>query len=379
MNLSTILRSVSNGLGFGTSTRKGDLSRPLATSSSTSSCSSKNSNFDPVSSLLIPSEDEEDEAISLGENRLASAAASLRKNQVVNPYQQTVQQILRLVNELEHTIHEDRQQEFKLRMALDRQTERVQELVFSLDTEKKRNGRLVQLLRGIDSSSSGESDPEERGPSGSHVNSIGELYDSISPLLMQQRYDELSVSHRQSRRQLAKREKALKVLKCETEELHSKYDELFDEYRSEQRRFEMLCTRYIQMQLKKKQQIFNLKNTLGQASECIFHAQVAIDECCHAEQTPISPENLENFRRNLECFMDALRNCCCLRKVHELQQQQLKKEKMEKSQHQNQNQSPVNDVLTPRAKESSSPSSGTYVQNLSNRHSRIRRYRHSAR
>jgi len=35
-------------------------------------------------------------------------------------------------------------------------------------------------------------------------------------------YDELSVSHRQSRRQLAKKDKALKVLKCETEQLHSK-------------------------------------------------------------------------------------------------------------------------------------------------------------
>ncbi|EDV52105.1 uncharacterized protein LOC6544317 [Drosophila erecta] len=385
MNLSTILRSVSNGLGFGTATRKGDLGRSLATSSSTSSCSSENSHFDPVSdsSLLVPSqdeedeEDEEDEAFTLGENRLASAAASLSKDQVVNPYQQTVQQILRLVNELEHTIHEDRQQEFKLRMALDRQTERVQELVFSLDTEKKRNGRLVQLLRGIDSSSSAESDPEEIRPSGSHVNSIGELYDSISPLLMQQRYDELSVSHRQSRRQLAKREKALKVLKCETEELHSKYDELFDEYRSEQRRFEMLCTRYIQMQLKKKQQIFNLKNTLGQASECIFHAQVAIDECCHAEKTPISPEHLENFRRNLECFMDALRNCCCLRKVHELQQQQLKKEQMGRGQSQHQN--PDNDALTPRAKDPSSSSSGTYVHSCSNRQPRIRSHRHSAR
>lgn len=185
------------------------------------------------------------------------------------------------------------------------------------------------------------------------------------------------MSHRQSRRQLAKREKALKVLQSKTEQLHSKYDELFDEYRSEQRRFEMLCTRYIQMQLKKKQQIFNLKNTLGQASECIFHAQVVIDECCHAEKSPISPENLEIFRRNLECFMDALRNCCCLRKVHELQQQQRKKEEMEKCQ----NQNPVDDLLTPKARERSSQeqSSDTYIQNLSNRHPRIRRYRHSAR
>lgn len=131
------------------------------------------------------------------------------------------------------------------------------------------------------------------------------------------------MSHRQSCRQLAKKDKALKILKCETEELHSKYDQLFDEYRSEQRRFEMLCSRYMETQLKKKQQIFNLKNTLGHASECIYHAQVAIDECCQrCEFPPISQKNLDNFNRNLGVFMSALRNCCCLRKVHALQQQQ---------------------------------------------------------
>jgi len=190
MNLSSILRSVSNGLGFGVATKKKvsdpplspSYDNPILSSGSTSSSSSKNSALDPVSSLLIPSEDEED--ITPDESRLASNAANLSKNQ--NPYHQTIQQILRLVNELEHTIHEDQQQEFKLRMALDRQTERVQELVFSLDSEKKRNGRLVQLLRGIDTSSSGESDPEEKLHSGSHVK-YRELCDSISPLLMQQR------------------------------------------------------------------------------------------------------------------------------------------------------------------------------------------------
>ncbi|XP_037720699.1 uncharacterized protein LOC119554041 isoform X2 [Drosophila subpulchrella] len=344
MNLSSILRSVSSGLGFVVATKKKVLDRslspsydnPTLRSGSTSSSSSKNSALDPVSSLLIPSEDEED--ITPDENRLASTAANLSKNQ--NPHQQTIQQILRLVNELEHTIHEDQQQEFKLRMALDRQTERVQELMFSLDSEKKRNGRLVQLLRGIDTSSSGESDPEERMQSGSHVK-YRELCDSISPLLMQQRYDELSVSHRQSRRQLAKKDKALKVLKCETEQLHSKYDQLFDEYRGEQRRFEMLCARYIQMQMKKKQQIFNLKNTLNHA------------------------KNLHNFNRNLDCFMDALRNCCCLRKVHQIQQQQMQKEKEEDDQ--------IIDIVTPRTLDPSTASSGTYVQDSLNRH------RHSTR
>ncbi|KAH8324934.1 hypothetical protein KR074_009435 [Drosophila pseudoananassae] len=351
MNLSNILKSVSNSLGFGatidhkpkvvkrspfTYQKSPHYSSGSTSSPSTSSVSSPSTISDstprslsrsynsPSSNLLVPSDDEEHPT--LGKNRLSSAAAQLSKSH--HPHKQMIEQILRQVSELEHTLFEDQQQEFKLRMALERQTERCQELAFSLDTEKQRNGRLVQLLRGVDTASSGDSEPEERAMSGSHVKSMGDLYESISPLLMQQRYDELSISHRQSRRQLAKKEKSLKLLKCEKEQLHSEYDQLFDEYRSEQKRFEMLCAQFIQMQRKKKQQIFTLKNTLGYASECIFHAQAAIDECCRrsGSRSPISQVNLRNFRKNLDCFMDALRNCCSLKKVHELQQEQLQKQ-----------------------------------------------------
>ncbi|KAH8242547.1 hypothetical protein KR032_012405 [Drosophila birchii] len=318
MKISEILKSVSKILRLGQTTICATpISDPIS-STTTPSFFFKTSDSQPT--LLIPSDDEEEPTP--GETLLALAAARLTRKEL-NPYQQIVEQILRKVSQLEHTIYEDHQNEFRLRMALERQTERVQELSFSLDTEKQRNGRLVQLLHGIDTSGGEESDLDERFVRRPPIKSGGDLYDSISPLLMQQRYDELSVSHRQSCRQLAKKEKALKILKSETEELQSKYEQLFDEYRSEQRRFEMLCTRYMEVQLKKKQQIYNLKNTLGHASECIYHAQVAIDESCQGNKSHIiSPESLDNFNRNLGDFMNALRNCCCLQKVQELQQQQ---------------------------------------------------------
>ncbi|XP_020798104.1 uncharacterized protein LOC110176194 [Drosophila serrata] len=337
MKLSDILKSVSKRLRLGQTTNcSTPISDPISSTTTTTTTTTTTSSGFPSTSpftnpsfffptsdsatLLISSEDEEEPTP--GESLLALAAARLSRREL-NPYQQIVEQILRKVSQLEHTIYEDHQNEFRLRMALERQTERVQELSFSLDTEKKRNGRLVQLLHGIDTSGGEGSEPEERFIRRSPVKPGGDLYDSISPLLMQQRYDELSVSHRQSCRQLAKKEKALKILKSETEELQSKYEQLFDEYRTEQRRFEMLCSRYMEAQMKKKQQIYNLKNTLGHASECIYHAQVAIDECCQRNKSQsISPKNLENFNKNLSDFMNALRNCCCLQKVHELQHQQ---------------------------------------------------------
>ncbi|KAH8246268.1 hypothetical protein KR038_008612 [Drosophila bunnanda] len=331
MKLSDILKSVSKRLRLGQATTCAtSISDPISSTTTATATTSGYPSTSPITapsfffptsdsaSLLISSEDEEEPTP--GESLLALAAARLSRREL-NPYQQIVEQILRKVSQLEHTIYEDHQNEFRLRMALERQTERVQELSFSLDTEKQRNGRLVQLLHGIDTSGGEGSEPEERFVRRPPVKSDGDLYDSISPLLMQQRYDELSVSHRQSCRQLAKKEKALKILKSETEELQSKYEELFDQYRSEQRRFEVLCSRYMETQLKKKQEIYNLKNTLGHASECIYHAQVAIDECCQRNKSHISPVSLENFNRNLGDFMNALRNCCCLQKVHELQQQ----------------------------------------------------------
>ncbi|KAH8270031.1 hypothetical protein KR018_002784, partial [Drosophila ironensis] len=342
MNLGTILKSVSNSLGFKTahenqirehakpptlsSVHQSDYSSSSRSGSdtTTSSCrspvsprrGSTSSTLSLFSNLLTTSDEEEQETAS--DNRLAAASARLSKGQ--HPYKQIIEHILRQVGELEHTLYEDQQQEFKLRMALDRQTERAQELSYSLDAEKKRNGRLVQLLHGVDSASSSESDPEELN----FKASVGDIYGSISPLLMQQRYDELTASHRQSRRQLAKKDKALKLLKCEKEQLNSKYEQLFDEYRCEQRRFEIMCTQYLQMQIRKKQQIFALKNTLSYAAECIYYARVALKECCPkpANRTPIVQDHIRKFKKNLEFFMNALRNCCCLKKVEELQQQQ---------------------------------------------------------
>ncbi|XP_030375577.1 uncharacterized protein LOC115624872 [Scaptodrosophila lebanonensis] len=235
------------------------------------------------------------------------------------PYHHMIEQILQKVAELENTLYEDQQQELKLRVALEQHRDHIAELKFNLDTEKHRNARLVQLLGDLSIPSSDDSEIEPRVPS------TTDIYRSISPLLMQQRYDELAASHNQSRRQLAKKGKALQKLKCQLEQLQIKYDHLFSEYRNEQKRFEKLCARYLHTQIKKKQEVYNLKDALGYASECIFHAQAALDGCGRS----IGGAHLKKFCQNFDCFMGALRNCCCVRKLQELQklEQNNKKER----------------------------------------------------
>ncbi|XP_023033427.1 uncharacterized protein LOC6645733 [Drosophila willistoni] len=324
MNFSALARSVSE--------RFKSTSKKKPSKSSEKSSYDKSSNCSSVDQSCSDDNDEEE----VQSANLATAAEKLVHRR--QPYQQIVEQILHQVSELEHTLYEDQQEEFKLRLTLERQTERINELNFSLDTEKQRNNRLVQLLRnGNDNCSlSDEHEMAEAGlfGVGSPVKLCGDLYESISPLLMQQRYDELAASHRQSRRQLAKKESALKNLQCENEELKAKYNELFDEFRKGQRRFEMVCARYLQMTIRKKQQIMTLKNTLTCACQCLFHAQEIIDIYVRHQKQVTSKhyaEHLQKYSQNFECFLIALRHCCSERKLRamqlEKQQQKLNPQK----------------------------------------------------
>ncbi|ALC44685.1 CG13455 [Drosophila busckii] len=314
MNFSALVRTVSNSLKIGVGSKKQlepltpeSFSTSPTSTSTLPTCSSRNGSTE-VKNLTLPR----------------------------HPYKKTVEQILQKVSELEHTLYEDQQQEFKLRMALERQTERVHDLNFSLDTEKQRNARLVQLLRGMDSGSSDENEEHEAQQQmlcGTRFQSRSELYESISPLLMQQRYDELCVTHRQTNRQLAKKDKAIKLLRCDLEELNGKYDHLYDDYRNEQQRLQSLCTRYMQMQQKKKQQICLLKETISFACDCFLNAQLAIDSSERGVE--IDKTVLAKFHINFEFFMNSLRNCCCARRLRELQQLQ-QKQQQQKQPEQNQ-------------------------------------------
>lgn len=193
MNLGALARSLSNSLRFGVASKNklestATTAPTTATPSTSSSLEISNENFTPEEpeTQLSERKSESIEQESATERRRHSnTIAELNQHRPL--YKQTVEEILQKISELEHTLYENQQQEFKLRIALEQQTERVNELDFSLDTEKMRNQRLVHLLRGIDTDSSSDSEPETEMMNGLRIQSSGEIYGSISPLLMQQR------------------------------------------------------------------------------------------------------------------------------------------------------------------------------------------------
>ncbi|XP_017493424.1 PREDICTED: uncharacterized protein LOC108381525 [Rhagoletis zephyria] len=255
-----------------------------------------------------------------------------------------VQQIVQTVGELENTLLEDQQSDFNLRLAYERQTEKLKNMCQSLDNEKARNVRLMELIRGVELSTSTEDDEPDyalsRCGATERWSRTSDVYESISPLLLQQRYDELCNSYKQCRRQLIKKEKLLKLSRCETETAKARYDNLLDEYQIEQKRFEHVCLMYLQLQAKKNFELQRLRDALNSAIECIVSAEKLID--CLDEETitlymnrnianlcdendffndhktdTMETDHIAAFKQNFELFMKSLRLCQRAKKVAE--------------------------------------------------------------
>lgn len=216
------------------------------------------------------------------------------------------------ITELQFLLMEHQRNEQNLRTTVHAQSEQLEDLRTSLSVERSRNQRLAKLIRRVDSSSSSMSTypttTEQSLSSGSEV-SAGSMefsrwhhsrpsidgMETISPLLMQHRYHELSMSYKKCHRQLAKKDNKLRETQCEIEMLQAKYDSLMDEYKTAQKRVEQLCCKYLRLHANKNREIHKLKEALGQATQCILK-DATFDE-----------DSKEVLRRNLQFFIRSLK------------------------------------------------------------------------
>lgn len=65
-------------------------------------------------------------------------------------------EILNTIGLLEHYINQDHQQDYKLRMALQRETQQVYDLTTTLAMERRRNERLIKSIGRIETTSSSD-------------------------------------------------------------------------------------------------------------------------------------------------------------------------------------------------------------------------------
>ncbi|XP_055856952.1 uncharacterized protein LOC129919881 [Episyrphus balteatus] len=207
------------------------------------------------------------------------------------------------ITELQLNLMEHHRNELNLRTTMHAQSEQLLDLRTSLDVERSRNQRLAKLIRCVDSSSSERSSSLSEDSAGSmewsrwrHSRPSIDAFESISPLLMQHRYHELSMSYKKCHRQLVKKDTKLRETQCEIEMLQAKYDSLMDEYKGTQKRVEQLCCKYLRLHANKNREIFKLKEALGCATQCIMN-ESNFDEI-----------EKEVLRRNLQLFIRSLKS-----------------------------------------------------------------------
>lgn len=158
--------------------------------------------------------------------------------------------------------------ETEVRMELQGHETNVNHLQDCLKKEKLRNDRLMELLRGVDSS------PEEDSPR-TDLNNRGSVTQSINPILLQYKwdlvvfgslnndvsssYEELSTTYKKCLKQLSKKDKQMRSAMHEREMLMSKYDLLYEKYKYLQKQLEELCCKYLHLQSRKNEEIFKLR------------------------------------------------------------------------------------------------------------------------
>ncbi|KAM7357870.1 uncharacterized protein ACRADG_003040 [Cochliomyia hominivorax] len=183
-------------------------------------------------------------------------------------------------------------------MTLDKQTENLSDLKICLRNEKQRNKRLINLMLSEDSKSSEDGIDEEYDKVGKGY--VNEPFDYISPLLMQQRYEDLSCSYNLCRKQLLKRDQELKIYKCEKELLESKYDKLLIKYKGNQKSLEY----NVHLRKLKNYKIHYLQDALNYATNCLLTVQYIIDILT------LENKNLrtfkEEFQQNLQLLLNKL-------------------------------------------------------------------------
>ncbi|XP_037814031.1 uncharacterized protein LOC119605138 [Lucilia sericata] len=220
--------------------------------------------------------------------------------------------IWQTISQLEHYLIEDHRQDYKLRMALDRQTERVLDLQACLRNERQRNKRLVDLILTVNNCITEEE--EERDDKITNK-SINECCETISPLLMQQRHEDLISSYNICRKQLLKYDKELKVHKCELELLQSNYDNLIYEYKQSQKRLERIYQHYLRSKKIKNHKIEYLEEALNYATNCLLTAEQILDSLAATSNQDFRLFR-QDFQQNLQLYFNCLllsewRHCKC--------------------------------------------------------------------
>ncbi|CAD7081475.1 unnamed protein product [Hermetia illucens] len=182
----------------------------------------------------------------LAKNGSSSGSSFVSSSSVLTDIQTTL-------SDLQESLSESRKLERRLKLALGEQTVRSSQLEDTLKRERTRNEKLLEVMRGVDSSSSTTTPRGSDSPL-STLHDNKNILDTVSPILMQYRYDELSLSHKRCLKILSRKESLLKTALSEKESIQAKYDDLLVQFQKLQKKTEVLCCKYFTLRAKKTEE-----------------------------------------------------------------------------------------------------------------------------
>lgn len=185
-----------------------------------------------------------------------------------NTNSQNINSLRRTLSELKCNLNESQKYEHELRIALAAQVQKSTELQEELNKEKNLNNRLLEVENEFLTSSDESTTVNKKGPPGTLFESSGSgndpkhTFGTVSTVLMQYKYDELSISYKRCIRSLTKKDKQIKIFMNEAEVLQGHINEYKMINRRLEERIESLCCKYLSLKARKDKEVGNCLNFL---------------------------------------------------------------------------------------------------------------------
>lgn len=119
------------------------------------------------------------------------------------------------------------------------------------------------MIKDDENSTEEETTPRSEKVPLSAYNDLKSSFGTVSSVLMQYRYDELSQSLKKSIKSQRQKEKQVKILLTENIQYQTDFDEMKVKFREMMERMEILCCKYLNMQGRKDEEIFRLRNEMN--------------------------------------------------------------------------------------------------------------------
>lgn len=159
------------------------------------------------------------------------------------------------LSELQLNLIESQKYERELRIALAAQIQRTNELQEELKKERNRTEKLYDVIKDLSFDDDENDDCLTNSTPPSAFNDLKSSFETVSPMLMQYKYDELKLQYQRCMKIITRKDKILKKTLQENDQLQIEFNSLKNIYKTIQQRTEVICCKYLKLKIKKEEEV----------------------------------------------------------------------------------------------------------------------------